>query len=59
MIRQLGAEKLFCSFSSAETKWMNLLWILKKRLDNKNYSGGDWWIRESKLERKVQIASKW
>ena len=38
MIRQLGPATLFCSFSSAETKWIHLLRILGKLVDNKNYS---------------------
>ena len=38
MIRQLGPATLFCSFSSAETKWIHLLRILGKIVDNKNYS---------------------
>ena len=38
MIRQLGPATLFCSFSSAETKWIILLRIFEKFVDNKNYS---------------------
>ncbi len=38
MIRQLGPASLFCSFSSAETKWNHLLRILGKLIDHKNYS---------------------
>ena len=38
MIRQLGPATLFCSFSSAETKWIHLLRILGNLVDNKNYS---------------------
>ena len=38
MIRQLGPATLFCSFSSAETKWIHLLRILGKLVDNKNYT---------------------
>ena len=38
MIRQLGAASLFCSFSSAETKWNHLLRILGKLIDHKDYS---------------------
>jgi len=38
MIRQLGPATLFCSFSSAETKWIHLLRILGKLVDNKEYS---------------------
>ena len=35
MIRQLGPASLFCSFSSAETKWLHLLRIL---VDNTDYT---------------------
>ena len=38
MIRQLGPATLFCSFSSAETKWIHLLQILGNLVDNKNYN---------------------
>ena len=38
MIRQLGPASLFCSFSSAETKWNRLLRILGNLIDHKNYS---------------------
>ena len=37
-IRQLGPASLFCSFSSAETKWTHLLRILGKLVDPNNYS---------------------
>ncbi|XP_028417946.1 uncharacterized protein LOC114542642 [Dendronephthya gigantea] len=38
MIRQLGPASLFCSFSSAETKWNHLLRILGKLIDHKEFS---------------------
>ena len=38
MIRQLGPASLFCSFSSAETKWIHLLRILGKLLDRRDYT---------------------
>ena len=38
MIWQLGPATLFCSFSSAETKWIHLLRILGQLVDRKNYS---------------------
>ena len=37
IIRQLGPASLFCSFSSEETQWINLLRILVKVVDNKEY----------------------
>ena len=38
MIRQLGPATLFCSFSSAETKWIHLLKILGTLVDRQNYT---------------------
>ncbi|CAB3990458.1 ATP-dependent DNA helicase PIF1 [Paramuricea clavata] len=35
---KLGPASLFCSFSSAETKWKHLLRILGKLVDHKDYS---------------------
>ena len=41
MIRQLGPATLFCSFSSAETKWIHLLRILGKLVDHRNYTDNE------------------
>ena len=41
MIRHLGPATLFCSFSSAETKWIHLLRILGKLVDAKEYSDSE------------------
>ena len=41
MISQLGPATLFCSFSSAETKWIQLLRILGKLVDDKEYSDSE------------------
>ena len=38
MLGQLGPASLFCSFSSAETKWIHLLRILGQLVDNKEYT---------------------
>lgn len=38
MIRQLGVPTWFCSFSSAETKWLPLFHCLGKLIDMKDYS---------------------
>ena len=38
MICQLGPASLFCSFSSAETKWTHLLRILGKLIDQKDHT---------------------
>ena len=53
MIRQLGPATLFCSFSSAETKWIHLLRILGKLVDDKEYSDSELenfnWEEKSRL----------
>ena len=38
MIRQLGPASLFCSFSSAETRWIHLLRILGQAVDHKQHT---------------------
>ena len=38
MIRQLGPASLFCSFLSAETRWIHLLRILGQVVDHKQYT---------------------
>lgn len=38
MIHQLGSATLFCSFSSAETQWNDLLRIIGQLVDNKQYT---------------------
>src|ERR1700733_8508667 len=38
MIRQLGVPTLFMTFSAAESKWLDLLVILKKIVDNEEVS---------------------
>ena len=53
MIRQLGPATLFCSFSSAGTKWIHLLKILGKLVDAKEYSDSELenlnWEEKSRL----------
>ena len=53
MITQLGPATLFYSFSSAETKWIHLLRILGKLVDDKEYSDSELenlnWGQESRL----------
>ena len=41
MITQLEPAILFCSFSSAETKWIHLLRILGKLVDDEEYSDSE------------------
>ena len=38
MIRQLGKPTWFCSFSAAETRWVHLIKILGRLIDNKDYT---------------------
>lgn len=53
MIRQLRPATLFCSFSSAETKWIHLLRILGKFVDDKEYPDSELenlnWEEKSRL----------
>ena len=53
LIRQLEPATLFCSFSSAETKWIHLLRILGKLVDDKEYSDSELenlnWEEKSRL----------
>ena len=56
MIRQLGPASLFCSFSSAETKWIHLLRILGKLVDHKDYT--DIELENLDWNEKLQINSK-
>ena len=38
MIRQRGNPTLFCSFAAAETRWIHLIKILGRLIDNKDYT---------------------
>lgn len=53
MIRQLGIPTWFCSFSSAETKWLPLLRCLGLLIDKKDYSDTDLlnmpWLEKCRL----------
>lgn len=56
MIQQLGLPTWFGSFSSADTKWNDLLRVLGKLNDSKNYSDQELqqmdWNQKSKLVQK-------
>ena len=41
VIRQLGPATLFCSFSSTETQWTNILIILGQLVDRKQYTDNE------------------
>ena len=53
MIRQLGPASLFCSFSSAETKWVHLLRILGKLVDHKDYTDDE--LEDLNWEEKCRL----
>ena len=59
MIRQLGNPTWFCSFSAAETRWIHLIKILGRLIDNKNYSDDEvtqmTWQKKSKLIQKDPV----
>ena len=52
-IRQLGPATLFCSFSSAETKWSHLLKILRQLVDHKDYTDDE--LEKSSWEEKCRL----
>ena len=53
MIRQVGKPMWFCSFSTAETRWVHLLKILGRLVDERNYSDSEienmTWQKKSEL----------
>ena len=53
MICQLGPASLFCSFSSAETKWNHLLRILGKLIDHNDYTDEE--LNNLTWEEKCQL----
>ena len=59
MIRQLGNPTWFCSFSAAETRWIHLIKILGRLIDNKNYSDDEvmqmTWQKKSELIQKDPV----
>ena len=59
MIRQLGNPTWFCSFSAAETRWIHLIKILARLIDNKNYSDDEvtqmTWQKKSELIQKDPV----
>ena len=63
MIRQLGVGSLFCSFSSAETKWIHLLKILGKTVDRVDYSDEQinsmTWDEKCRLIRSDPVICAW
>ena len=59
MIRQLGNPAWFCSFSAAETRWIHLIKILGRLIDNKDYTDDEvtqmTWQKKSELIQKDPV----
>ena len=59
MICQLGNPTWFCSFSAAETRWIHLIKILGRLIDNKDYTDdeikGMTWQKKSELIQKDPV----
>ena len=56
MIRQLGNPTWFCSFSAAETRWIHLIKILGRLLDNKDYNDDE--IKRMTWQKKSELIQK-
>ena len=56
MIRQLGNPTWFCSFSAAETRWIHLIKILGRLIDNKDYTDDE--VRQMSWQRKSELIQK-
>ena len=59
MIRQLGNPTWFCSFSATETRWIHLIKILDRLIDNKDYTDDEvmqmTWQKKSELIQKDPV----
>jgi hypothetical protein len=59
MIRQLGNPTWFCSFSATETRWIHLIKILGRLIDNKDYTDDQvkamTWQKKSELIQKDPV----
>ena len=56
MIRQLGKPTWFCSFSAAETRWIHLIKILGRLIDNKHYTDDE--VKEMTWQKKSELIQK-
>ena len=56
MIRQLGKPTWFCSFSAAETRWIHLIKILGRLIDNKDYSDEE--VKQMTWQKKSELIQK-
>ncbi len=56
MIRQLGKPTWFCSFSAAETRWIHLIKILGRLIDNKDYNDEE--VKQMTWQKKSELIQK-
>ena len=56
MIRQLGNPTWFCSFSAAETRWIHLIKILGRLIENKSYTDDE--VRQMTWQKKCELIRK-
>ena len=56
MIRQLGKPTWFCSFSAAETRWIHLIKILGRLIENKDYTDEE--VKQMTWQRKSELIQK-
>jgi hypothetical protein len=56
MIRQLGKPTWFCSFSAAETRWIHLITILGRLIDNKHYTDDE--VKQMTWQKKSELIQK-
>ena len=56
MIGQLGNPTWFCSFSAAETRWIHLIKILGRLIDDKDYTDDE--VTEMTWQKKSELIQK-
>ena len=56
MIPQLSNPTWFCSFSAAETRWIHLIKILGRLIDNKDYSNDE--VKQMTWQKKSDLIQK-
>ena len=56
MIRQLSNPTWFCSFSAPETRWIHLIKILGRLIDNKDFTDDE--VRQMSWQRKSESIQK-
>ena len=55
-IQQLGNATWFCSFSAAETRWIHLIKVLGRLIDNKDYTDDQ--VRQMTWQKKSELIRK-